>query len=113
MGFLTEGNTLGWEETRKVADYIRKHGIIQFLHIYETTKLRTRDCLIFGDEIEYLLLSLYEDNKKAFLSLRGPEILEQLEEESEQTGLVAPPHPLTNAATHALSSSTLIDFSSP
>jgi glutamate--cysteine ligase catalytic subunit len=87
MGFLTDGNTLSWEEVKKVREYIRKHGILQFLAIYEKTKNRSNDCLKFGDEIEYVLLSLDDKEKKAKLSMRAAEILEVLmREELEGKG---------------------------
>ena len=52
MGFLTEGNTFVWEEIEeRPTDFVRKHGIIQFLHIYNKLKNRTRDSLKWGDEV--------------------------------------------------------------
>lgn len=61
MGLLSQGSPLNWEETRKYADHIRKHGIIQFLNIYNKVKERQRDVLKWGDEVRrrhlfYLLL---------------------------------------------------------
>jgi glutamate--cysteine ligase catalytic subunit len=55
MGFLDSGNTLPWEEAKKFADYIRQHGIIQFLHIYNRVKNRSHDALLWGDEVRILL----------------------------------------------------------
>ncbi|ELR24354.1 glutamatecysteine ligase, catalytic subunit [Acanthamoeba castellanii str. Neff] len=87
MGFLTDGNTLNWSEVQKYCDYIRKHGIKQFLAIYEKTKNRSHDCLKFGDEIEYVLISLNDKEKKVKLSLRAAEILDELmREELEGKG---------------------------
>jgi hypothetical protein len=51
MGFLTEGDTLPWQDAKQYADYIRKHGIEQFLSIYFRTKERTNDALLWGDEV--------------------------------------------------------------
>ena len=79
MGFLSDGDTLTWSEAQKVCDYIMKHGIKQFLSIYERTKDRSNDCLKFGDEIEYMLISLNDKENKVKLSLRAAEILEVLE----------------------------------
>lgn len=91
MGFLTDGNTLNWSEVQKYCDYIRKHGIKQFLAIYEKTKNRSHDCLKFGDEIEYVLISLNDKEKKVKLSLRAAEILDELmREELEGKGYVTP-----------------------
>lgn len=51
MGLLTQGSPLNWEETKKYADHIRKHGIIQFLNIYNKVKERQKDVLKWGDEV--------------------------------------------------------------
>lgn len=62
MGLLTQGSPLNWEETKKYADHIRKHGIIQFLNIYNKVKERQKDVLKWGDEVRswdmLLLLSV-------------------------------------------------------
>ena len=51
MGLLAMGSPLSWDETKKHADYVRKHGIIQFLHIYHRLKNRQNDILKWGDEV--------------------------------------------------------------
>ena len=51
MGLLSEGSPLSWEETKKYADYVRKHGIIQFLNQYRKLKDRKKDILYWGDEV--------------------------------------------------------------
>lgn len=78
MGFLSEGNALPWEEAKKHADYIRKEGIQQFLRIYESVKTRCCDQLMWGDEIEYQLIEVDHEQKTARLSLRAPDILNEL-----------------------------------
>lgn len=78
MGFLSEGHALPWEEANKYADYIRKEGIQQFLRIYNGVKTRCCDQLMWGDEIEYQLIEVDHEKKTARLSLRAPEILNEL-----------------------------------
>lgn len=51
MGLLSQGSPLNWEETKKVANHIRQHGIIQFLNIYNKVKERQKDVLKWGDEV--------------------------------------------------------------
>ena len=51
MGLLSEGKPLSWEETKKLADHVRKHGIIQFLNLYEKLRDRHNDGLKWGDEV--------------------------------------------------------------
>ena len=40
MGLLSEGEPLSWNETKKWADHVRQHGVLQFIELYK--KLETR-----------------------------------------------------------------------
>lgn len=51
MGLLSQGSPLSWEETKRHADHVRRHGILQFLHIYNAVKDRHKDVLKWGDEV--------------------------------------------------------------
>lgn len=51
MGQLFHGALLSWEEGQKYADYIRKHGITQFLNIWAKHKDRHHDPFLWGDEV--------------------------------------------------------------
>ena len=52
MGLLTfDGENLSFSEIKKHADYIKKHGIIQFINTYNRVKNRTYDTLKWGDEV--------------------------------------------------------------
>ncbi len=55
MGLLSEGSPLSWEETKKWADHVRKHGIIQFINQYKRLKDRSKDVLRWGDEVRPFL----------------------------------------------------------
>ena len=55
MGLLTLGTPLSWEDTKKHAEFIKKHGIIQFINLYKRLKDRQRDTLKWGDEVRLLL----------------------------------------------------------
>ncbi|KAF7727431.1 hypothetical protein EC973_007500 [Apophysomyces ossiformis] len=79
MGLLSLGTPLHWDKAKTYADHVRSHGIDQFLHIYHDMKSRSRQCLLWGDEIEYLVVSLDEENKRSRLSLRVFEMLEELQ----------------------------------
>ncbi|XP_031569988.1 glutamate--cysteine ligase catalytic subunit-like isoform X2 [Actinia tenebrosa] len=81
MGLLSLGSPLSWEETKKYADHVRKHGIEQFLHIYNRLKTRQNDMLKWGDEVEYTLIKFDHENKKAYLNLKAEEFLEILQVE--------------------------------
>lgn len=75
MGLLSEGSPLSWDETRDLAEHVRREGIKQFINIYHNLKNRTGDGLKWGDEVEYMLVHFDEHRKKATLSLRAHEIL--------------------------------------
>lgn len=51
MGLLSAGTPLSWDDTKKVADHIRSHGITQFLHIWDRLKDKNGDELLWGDEV--------------------------------------------------------------
>ena len=57
MGLLSEGEPLSWEETKKLADHVRRHGIIQFINQYHRLKDRSKDCLMWGDEVGVSLVT--------------------------------------------------------
>lgn len=80
MGFLTEGRALSWEEAAEKAEYVREHGIEQLLAIYHKVKDRKNDSFKWGDEVEYILLSVDEEGQKTRLCLRGAELLHVLQE---------------------------------
>jgi glutamate--cysteine ligase catalytic subunit len=83
MGFMAEGNTLGWAEASKHAEYIRQHGIQQLLSIYNKYKDRKNDRLQWGDEIEYIIAHIDEQHKVARVSLRAYDVLQELLQEEK------------------------------
>lgn len=83
MGLLSEGSPLSWTETKNLADHVRKHGIIQFINLYNLLKDRQGDVLKWGDEIEYMLVKFDHNTKKARLCLRAHDILPKLQEQEK------------------------------
>lgn len=53
MGLLALGTPMPWDEVKQHADYVRKHGIEQFLKIWHRLKDRTGDVLLWGDEVRF------------------------------------------------------------
>lgn len=51
MGLLALGTPLPWSDAKQHAEYVREHGIEQFLNIYHRLKDRTGDRLLWGDEV--------------------------------------------------------------
>nr|XP_023017994.1 glutamate--cysteine ligase-like [Leptinotarsa decemlineata] len=80
MGLLTEGSPLSWEETKKLAQHVREHGIIQFINLFKRLRDREGDVLKWGDEVEYIIVKFFDDKKQAKVSLRGHQLLLKLNE---------------------------------
>lgn len=80
MGLLVEGSPLAWEDALAWLEHVRRHGIDQFLHIYQRVKDIEGDELKWGDELEYGIFRLDAEQRVPQLSLRGAEILAQLRE---------------------------------
>lgn len=51
MGLLTEGSPLTWQETKKLSHHVQKHGIQQFINMYQRLRDRQGDVLKWGDEV--------------------------------------------------------------
>ncbi|XP_071506165.1 glutamate--cysteine ligase catalytic subunit-like [Diadema antillarum] len=84
MGLLSQGTPLTWEETKKYTDHVRKHGIQQFINLYHRLKDRPCDTLKWGDEIEYILVKLDHEEKKARVLLAAERLLPVLQEKEKQ-----------------------------
>jgi glutamate--cysteine ligase catalytic subunit len=86
MGFISDGTTLTWQEAQQHIEYVKKHGILQFLNIYRRTKNRANDRLFWGDEIEYIIAHVDHEKKVVQVDLRAHDVLEDLmTEEKENT----------------------------
>ncbi|ODQ63103.1 GCS-domain-containing protein [Nadsonia fulvescens var. elongata DSM 6958] len=72
------GTPLHWDDAKKHADYVREQGIVQLMNIYNKTKKIKSTQLLWGDEVEYMVISYDDDHKQANLSLRQAEILDTL-----------------------------------
>ncbi|CAI2167497.1 15006_t:CDS:10 [Funneliformis geosporum] len=83
MGLLSFGTPLAWEEAKIYSDHVRVNGINHFSSIYHKLKNKQKDCLLWGDEVEYMVVTFDDENKNAKLSLRVFEILSELQKEEE------------------------------
>ena len=79
MGFLEAGIPIPWEDAveKGVNVYVREHGVIQFLNLFNHVKGRSNDILLWGDEIEYMVLERDDSEKIVRLSLRADDILNE------------------------------------
>ena len=78
MGYLTEGDTLKWPASLLYLQYIKTEGIKQFLKVYNNLKQNKECNFMFGDEIEYSMFVIDNQNKTISVSLRAHEIIQQL-----------------------------------
>ncbi|KAL2885012.1 Glutamate--cysteine ligase [Ceratocystis lukuohia] len=78
MGLLALGTALEWPEAKKRAQQVREWGIQQLLEIWNKAKTKERDAMLWGDEIEYLVVVYSEDKPGVVVSLRQAEILDEL-----------------------------------
>ncbi|KAJ5818106.1 hypothetical protein N7474_003697 [Penicillium riverlandense] len=78
MGLLALGTALEWPEAKKKASQVRQWGIEQLLANWNRAKGKERDALLWGDEVEYLVVALDDADKKSRLSLAQADILKSL-----------------------------------
>ncbi|KOS15212.1 glutamate-cysteine ligase catalytic subunit [Malassezia pachydermatis] len=78
MGLLSLGTPLDWHKARQLGEHVRKHGIEQFLAVWRELRGRHGDELLWGDELEYMVVKFHDEAKSAHVSLRQGEILQKL-----------------------------------
>jgi len=83
MGLLALGTPLEWPEAKKAASQVREWGIEQLLAIWNRAKGKENDSLLWGDEIEYLVVNFDDADRKVKLSLRQADILRALAEDEK------------------------------
>ncbi|MBW0462468.1 hypothetical protein O181_002183 [Austropuccinia psidii MF-1] len=79
MGLLPNGNLLNWMETKKSANKVRQIGVEQFLKLFNQFKFTSHDPNLWGDEIEYHLVSLDHASRRAKLLLNQSDVLQRLD----------------------------------
>ncbi|CAB0033817.1 unnamed protein product [Trichogramma brassicae] len=84
MGLLSEGSPLSWEDTKRLADHVRKHGVVQFINLYNRLRDRQGDMLKWGDEVEYILVKFNDEEKTAKVSLNAEKYLSLLQEKERE-----------------------------
>ena len=67
---LTVGTPLDWPDALDRLAYVREHGIDQFIEMWRRSQtLKRDDDLLWGDELEYAILKVTDEQAK--ISLRG------------------------------------------
>lgn len=77
------GNAQPWDKSKKSSNYVRDAGVRQFVSTYNRVKDLKGDELCWGDEVEYGIFVLDEENKTVRLSLRAKEIMDNLNKNEE------------------------------
>lgn len=85
MGLLIVGKPLTWEQAMAHLRYVRDHGVQQFLHTYRRLQHVANDDLLWGDEVEYHILTVDHAAKKVQISLTGAQKMEALSEKEEDS----------------------------
>lgn len=75
MALLVEGEAMSPEEMKEFLNFIRQHGINQFLNIWKRAKDLQDDELKFGDEVECGVFVVDHQKKTVKLSIRGAEVI--------------------------------------
>lgn len=84
MGVLKKGKPLEWKDSLPHSQYVRTHGVLQFVATWNRLKDIDHDRLFYGDEIEYGLLQVDHANRTVKLSLRGEEVMKSLRIREQQ-----------------------------
>ena len=84
MGFLDDGTPLAWKDSITFLKYVREHGVKQFISTYKKVKDRKNDKLLWGDEIEYMILKFDHSKKKVYIALRAKEVIGTLEAQERE-----------------------------
>jgi glutamate--cysteine ligase catalytic subunit len=88
MGLLTKGTPLSWPELLPHVEYIKTHGIAQFIQLYHRLKERQGDQLRWGDEIEYTLVKFDHEAKRVRVTLRADDMLKNLQAQVEVNNII-------------------------
>ncbi|SBT33492.1 gamma-glutamylcysteine synthetase [Plasmodium ovale wallikeri] len=78
MGFLKIGTPLSWEEVQRVKSLIRLYGILQFVHTYKYNKDREDENIMFGDEIEYIIIRNDENLRESSALLCATDLIDEM-----------------------------------
>jgi glutamate--cysteine ligase catalytic subunit len=79
------GRPLSWEESLPYLNYVREHGVEQFLHTWRALKDLTKSDIKWGEELEYGIFKVDHTARTVKLSIRGQEIMSILaQKEAEQ-----------------------------
>lgn len=85
MGLLSAGTPLNWSDSEPHRSKVKEDGITQFLSVFRSARNFSNHGLKWGDEVEYILVHLDRQRFTAKLSLRGPQIIKELQRDEHAT----------------------------
>ena len=85
MGLLKVGKPLMFEDSLEYLNYVRHHGIKQFLNVWKKYKDVSDFELRYGYEIEVGIFEMDHDNKSIKLSLRGEKVMDLLNQKENDS----------------------------
>lgn len=89
MGLLSLGTPLDWQDSRGHNELVRTDGIAQLVNIFRQHRNRNQDHFYWGDEVEYMLVDVDEEQRSAKLSIDQDHILEDLNNPEKPEAAVA------------------------
>ncbi|KAH9814845.1 glutamate-cysteine ligase-domain-containing protein [Melampsora americana] len=78
MGLLALGTPFDWPECSLYANHVRRKGIAQLIKLWNQTHSQVGHPLLWGDEVEYFLISSDQESNHVNLSLSQLQVLQQL-----------------------------------
>lgn len=81
MGLLSFGTAYPFTESRQHNSHVKSEGVQQLLNVFKLHQNRSDNTLLWGDEIEYILLEFKNDKKLALLDLLHDNIWEILNDD--------------------------------
>ncbi|KAK6200076.1 glutamate--cysteine ligase [Scheffersomyces amazonensis] len=79
MGLLSLGTPLDWHDSKKYNEHVRDNGITQLINIFKQhAQSRNNDKYLWGDEVEYMLVTIDDKNQWARLTIDKDYILDDL-----------------------------------
>ena len=85
-GKLANNEILTFTDAMPWLRYVRTHGVLQFIATFNRLKDVTSDELLWGDEIEYHLLTADPAQRRVKLSLRATEVMQGLQAKEQALG---------------------------
>mmetsp|Transcript_10386 Transcript_10386/g.19087 ORF Transcript_10386/g.19087 Transcript_10386/m.19087 type:complete len:966 (+) Transcript_10386:169-3066(+) len=85
MGVLTVGRPMPWASSMPYLKYVREHGVLQFINKYNQVKDVRENVLMWGDEIEYCIVSFDRKNRVPRIKLNAAEVRDALNAKEAST----------------------------